>query len=70
MTDTNKAENPMARYVSVYAPQPFDDEDVRQPARVNWHGIGATDPAEARQFAAAILAAADEADRINAGGAA
>lgn len=37
-----------------------------RPAGVNWSAIGTCTPDETRRFAAALLAAADEADRRNA----
>ena len=57
-------DNPMARYVSVYAPKPWPGES-QKPAMVSWSSIGSVTPDQARQFAVAIIAAADDADRAN-----
>lgn len=64
--DTTTDRNPMARYVQVYAPDPGAWGGAGEPAKVNWSAIGSVPPWQARQFAAAIIDAADEADRMNA----
>ena len=56
----------MARYVEVYLDFPLLCRQPKPQAQVGWAAIGTRTPAEARQFAAAILAAADKADAMNA----
>lgn len=58
-------DNPMARYVSIYGPHTSPWDKQPEPATVNWSSIGSVTPEQARQFAAAILAAADKADELN-----
>ena len=57
--------NPMARYVETYVPYQLSGARKR-PAVVNWSAIGSVSAEQARQMAAALLAAADEVDRMNA----
>lgn len=59
------SDNPMARYVEVYRNLPWPGQPMPQ-ANVSWVAIGSRTPDQARQFAAAILAAADKADAMNA----
>ena len=66
---TDPEPNPMARYVDVwtYAPTLVEGDKSKKapPKVVGWASSLASTPAEARQFAAAILAAADQADKLN-----
>lgn len=60
----------MKRYVDVVQPGRGwacgTGWDKVRPAGVNWSSIGPVTPEQAREFAQAVIAAADEADRINA----
>jgi len=55
--------NPMAHMVCLFEPS----KNGRRPAGVGWASAMNVSPAQARQFAAAILAAADQADKLNEG---
>ena len=57
------SENPMSWVVEVYPP--CDWGDSRSPAKVGWLSPAPVAPEKARQFAAALLEAADKADALN-----
>ncbi len=56
--------NPMAQYVDVHRNIPWPGQP-RPMATVSWSAIGSRTPEQARQFAAALLAAADKAEAMN-----
>ena len=57
----------MSKFVEVFQQTPWGGKKPL-PAGVNWQAMGTVTPAKARQFAAAIIAAADQADEMNRGG--
>ena len=52
------------KLVTVYKPYQRFDGTVEK-ASVNWSAIGSVDPATAREFAEELLAACDEAEKLN-----